>query len=580
MASPIPDGSRQASPAPARHGLVVPYAWLGTVLLAQTALATFLLRETEWGVASLVSLGLSAIASGLVLLRVFEARIGRVQRKLESILSELEHARPTIGSHSRDAGVLELIDSIAAHTSTLISMTVEREKQILKAALQDPVTGLGNRTVLSHRIDIAIKAQAESGARFCVAIVEIGRFKEIAEMLGTGQLNDGVNQIARRLRRELRKDDTIVRLGDERFALLVRGDRDVAEPVLNRIAESGRQPLMIGGELVDIKVHIGAAMYPDDANSETNLLLHAQLAAERSSRNRTASGFFEAKQDNKLTVQRNDSRELMSLQSDLNRAIADRQLFLVYQPKLDLKTGLFTGVEALIRWQHPKKGLVSPDQFIPMAEENGLMQSITEWVLTEGAGFAKALCSRRPEMCVSVNIAAQDIERQGFSAFANQVIRDQGILPGQLCLEVTESGLFEDTANVIATLSELSNAGLRLSIDDFGTGYSTLKQLQHLPVSEMKIDRSFVSGLASNTKNQAILKSMIDMGARMGMRVVAEGVESFREMQALQKLGCHEVQGFFISRPLPAREVLSFIDMRHALYDSSREDALKLASQH
>ena len=197
MASPIPDGSRQASPAPARHGLVVPYAWLGTVLLAQTALATFLLRETEWGVASLVSLGLSAIASGLVLLRVFEARIGRVQRKLESILSELEHARPTIGSHSRDAGVLELIDSIAAHTSTLISMTVEREKQILKAALQDPVTGLGNRTVLSHRIDIAIKAQAESGARFCIAIVEIGRFKEIAEMLGTGQMNDGVNQIAR-----------------------------------------------------------------------------------------------------------------------------------------------------------------------------------------------------------------------------------------------------------------------------------------------------------------------------------------------------------------------------------------------
>jgi diguanylate cyclase (GGDEF)-like protein len=580
MASPIPDGSRQASPAPARHGLVVPYAWLGTVLLAQTALATFLLRETEWGVASLVSLGLSAIASGLVLLRVFEARIGRVQRKLESILSELEHARPTIGSHSRDAGVLELIDSIAAHTSTLISMTVEREKQILKAALQDPVTGLGNRTVLSHRIDIAIKAQAESGARFCIAIVEIGRFKEIAEMLGTGQMNDGVNQIARRLRRELRKDDTIVRLGDERFALLVRGDRDVAEPVLNRIAESGRQPLMIGGELVDIKVHIGAAMYPDDANSETNLLLHAQLAAERSSRNRTASGFFEAKQDNKLTVQRNDSRELMSLQSDLNRAIADRQLFLVYQPKLDLKTGLFTGVEALIRWQHPKKGLVSPDQFIPMAEENGLMQSITEWVLTEGAGFAKALCSRRPEMCVSVNISAQDIERRGFSAFANQAIRDQGILPGQLCLEVTESGLFEDTANVIATLSELSNAGLRLSIDDFGTGYSTLKQLQHLPVSEMKIDRSFVSGLASNTKNQAILKSMIDMGARMGMRVVAEGVESFREMQALQKLGCHEVQGFFISRPLPAQEVLSFIDMRHALYDSSREDALKLASQH
>ena len=578
MASPTPDGSRQTSPAPARRGLV-PYAWLGIVLLMQTALAIFLLRETEWGVASLTSLGMSAVASGLILLRVFEARLGRVQRKLESILSELENARPNISSHSSDAGVLELIDSIAEHASALISTTAEREKQILKSAMQDPVTGLGNRTLLSHRIGVAIKAQAESDARFCIAIVEIGRFKEIAEMLGTVQMNDGVNQIARRLRRELRKDDTIVRLGDERFALLVRGDRDVAEPVLNRIAESGRQPLQIGGESVDIKVHIGAAMYPDDGTSETNLLLHAQLSAERSSRHRTASGFFEAKQDNKLAAQRKDSRELMSLQSDLNRAIADRQLFLVYQPKLDLQTGLFTGVEALIRWQHPTKGLVSPDQFIPMAEENGLMQSITEWVLTEGAGFAKKLCARRPEMCVALNIAAQDIERTGFAAFANQVIRDQGILPGQLCLEVTESGLFEDTDNVIATLSELANAGIKLSIDDFGTGYSTLKQLRHLPVSEMKIDRSFISGLATNNKNQAILRSMIDMGARMGMRVVAEGVESFREMQALQKLGCHEVQGFFISRPLPALEVLSFIDMRHALYDSSREDALKLASQ-
>ncbi len=578
MASPIPDGPKEITSAPSQRGLV-PYVWLVIVLLAQTALATFLLRETEWGVASLISLGLSAVASGLVLLRVFEARLGRVQRKLQAILSEIEHARPNTGTHPSDANVFELIDCIAEHTSSLISMTREREKQLLKAALQDPVTGLGNRSVLSHRIGVAIKTHAESAERFCVAIIEIGRFKEIAEMLGTDQINDAVNQIARRLRRELRKEDTVVRLGDERFALLVRGDREIAEPVLNRIVEAARLPLTISGESVDIKVRIGAAMYPEDANSETNLLLHAQITAERSSRLRTASVFSEAKRDAKLTTHLTDSRESLSLQSDLTRAIAERQLFLVYQPKLDLKTGLFTGVEALIRWRHPKKGLVSPDQFIPMAEENGLMQSITEWVLTEGAVFAKALCSRRPQMCVSVNIAAQDIEREGFSAFANQVIRDRGILPGQICLEVTESGLFEDTDNVIATLSELSSTGLKLSIDDFGTGYSTLKQLQLLPVNEMKIDRTFVGGLASNDKNQAIVRSMIDMGTRMGLRVVAEGVESFREMQFLQKLGCDEVQGFFISRPLPAQEVLSFIDLRHALYDSSREDARTLASQ-
>ena len=579
MVSPISDGSKKTSAALSRRGLI-PFSWLGVVLLAQVVLAAFLLLWGEWGLSSLISLGLSAVAGGLVLLRAFESRLRRVHRKLEGILSELERARPNTTSHSSEPGVLELIDCIEVHTRSLIAMAIEREKQILKAALQDPVTGLGNRTVLSHRISLAIKSHAESAECFCVAIVEIRRFKEIAEMIGPGQSNDAINQIARRLRRELRKEDTVVRLGDERFALLVRGNRESAEPVLNRIAEGVRQPLLIEGESVDIDVGLGAAQYPNDANSETNLLLHAQLAAERSSRKRNTSFFFEAKLDSKNTTQLSDSRDRLSLQSDLARAIAERQLLLVYQPKLDLKSGLFTGVEALIRWHHPKKGMVSPDQFIPMAEENGLMQCITEWVVAEGAMFAKTLCSKRPEMCVSVNITAQDVERADFVTFVNRVVREQGILPSQLCLEVTESGLIEDTDNVIASLSELSSAGLKLSIDDFGTGYSTLKQLQHLPVDEMKIDRSFVSGLASNEKNQAMVKSMIDMGARMGLRVVAEGVESYREMRWLQTMGCHEVQGFFISRPLSGQDLLQFIDMRHALHDSKTEETAKLAAQH
>jgi diguanylate cyclase (GGDEF)-like protein len=579
VVSPISDGSKKISAALSRRGLV-PVLWLGVVLLAQVVLAAFLLLRGEWGLSSLISLGLSAVAGGLVLLRAFESRLRRVHRKLEGILSELERARPNTTSHSSEQGVLELIDCIEVHTRSLIAMAIEREKQILKAALQDPVTGLGNRTVLSHRISLAIKSHAESAECFCVAIVEIRRFKEIAEMIGPGQSNDAINQIARRLRRELRKEDTVVRLGDERFALLVRGNRESAEPVLNRIAEGVRPPLLIEGESVDIDVGLGAAQYPNDANSETNLLLHAQLAAERSSRKRNTSFFFDAKLDPKNTTQLSDSRDRLSLQSDLARAIAERQLLLVYQPKLDLKSGLFTGVEALIRWHHPKKGMVSPDQFIPMAEENGLMQCITEWVVAEGAMFAKTLCSKRPEMCVSVNITAQDVERADFVTFVNRVVREQGILPSQLCLEVTESGLIEDTDNVIASLSELSSAGLKLSIDDFGTGYSTLKQLQHLPVDEMKIDRSFVSGLASNEKNQAMVKSMIDMGARMGLRVVAEGVESYREMRWLQTMGCHEVQGFFISRPLSGQDLLQFIDMRHALHDSKTEETAKLAAQH
>ena len=579
MGSPNPDASEREKRARNRRS-VAPFVWLGIVLLAQTAMAAFLLNQARWDGAAMITLGVGAITCYLLLLRVFESSLGRLKRKLGVMLTQLEQARPNITSHSNDAGVLELIDCIADHTSSLIKLTIEREQQVLKAALQDPVTGLGNRKLLSYRIALAIKSHTESAERFCVAIVEIRRFREIAETIGPTQSNDAINQIAHRLRLELRKEDIVVRLGEERFALLLRGDRDIAEPVLQRIAASARPPLLIDGESIHIEVGLGAAQYPEDANSETNLLLHAQMLAERSSRKRSASFFIEAKLDAKTATQLNDSRDRLSLKSDLVRAIVERQLFLVYQPKLDLKSGLFTGVEALIRWHHPKKGMVSPDQFIPMAEENGLMQGITEWVVAEGAIFAKTLCSRRPEMCVSVNITAQDVERAGFVAFVNQMVREQGILPSQLCLEVTESGLIEDTDSVIACLSELSSAGLKLSIDDFGTGYSTLKQLQHLPVDEMKIDRSFVSGLASNDKNRAMVKSMIDMGARMGLRVVAEGVESYREMQWLQTLGCHEVQGFFISRPLAAQDLLQFIDLRHALHDSSREDALKLASQH
>lgn len=577
MGSPNPDASERQTRA-RNWRSVAPFVWLGVVLLAQTALAAFLLNQPHWGDASMTILGVSTITCYLLLLRVFESRLGRLKRQLGVMLNELEQARPNISSHSNDAGVLELIDCIAVHTSSLIKLTIEREQQVLRAALQDPVTGLGNRKLLSYRIAHAIKSHTESAERFCVAIVEIRRFREIAEMIGPTQANDAINQMAGRLRLELRKEDIVVRLGDERFALLVRGDRELAEPVLQRIAESVRLPLLIDGESIDIEVGLGAAQYPEDANPETNLLLQAQLAAERSSRKRSTSLFAETKLDAKTATQLNDPRDRLLLQSDLVRAIAERQLFLVYQPKLDLKSGLFTGAEALIRWHHPKKGMVSPDQFIPMAEANGLMQSITEWVVAEGAMFAKKLCATRPEMCISVNITAQDIERTGFVTFVNEAIRDQGILPSQLCLEVTESGLIEDTDSVIARLSELSSAGLKLSIDDFGTGYSTLKQLQHLPVDEMKIDRSFVSELASNDKNRAMVKSMIDMGARMGLRVVAEGVESYREMQWLQTLGCHEVQGFFISRPLADRDLLQFIELRHALHDSSREDPLKLVS--
>jgi predicted signal transduction protein with EAL and GGDEF domain len=331
-----------------------------------------------------------------------------------------------------------------------------------------------------------------------------------------------------------------------------------------------KAPLHHRDQLIDIGVSIGISIYPQHGADDLTLLRHADTAMYRAKRRRAGVEIFDGEQQQEVR------RSYLSMLGELRTALEAGQLVLDYQPKLDLTSGLIVGLEGLVRWHHPTRGRVPPGEFIPFAEQTGFMRDITRWVVTEGAKFAGELAKRDLQVSVSVNVSAQDIENPAFSGGIADVIRELRLEPGRLTLEITESGLLSETENALRNLQSIAALGVRLSVDDFGTGYATLKQLQKLPVHELKVDRSFVSGMNQNRGNQTIVRSTIELGKQLGLRVTAEGVETVAELRALATMGCHEIQGYYLAKPMPPVEVIAWIEMRHALYASSREAYFKM----
>jgi EAL domain-containing protein (putative c-di-GMP-specific phosphodiesterase class I) len=264
-------------------------------------------------------------------------------------------------------------------------------------------------------------------------------------------------------------------------------------------------------------------------------------------------------------------RSYLSMHGELRKALEAGEFELDYQPKLDLRSGLIVGVESLVRWNHRTRGRVPPGEFIPFAEQTGFMRQITRWVVRDGLRFGAELARAGLNLRVSINVTAGDIQERGFADEIAEIVRSLKVPSDCLCLEITESGVVSESEAALETLQAISKMGIKLSVDDFGTGYSTLKQLQQLPVQELKIDRSFVLGILDNHGSETIVRSTIDLARHMGLRVVAEGVENVRQMRALAALGCHEVQGYFLAKPMRAVDLVSWVQMRHALHASSRE---------
>ncbi len=492
-------------------------------------------------------------------------------RRLTQIADALERTQNGDYTQRLKPGRNDETGLLTRRANLLSSSAEVREKRIRESALTDALTGLPNRALLTNRLDHAIRAAERVGGEFSVALIDLDRFKWVNDTLGHDAGDVLLVEVARRMKMTVRTSDTVARLGGDEFVLLLSGGQESADSVTKHVMDAMKTPLKLKGETVDISLSIGIATYPEHGRETLALMRHADAAMYSAKRKQAGRSVYTG--DARGSKPKPSS---LSMLGELRDALARNQFVLEYQPKLDLNSGLIKSVEGLVRWDNPKRGRVQPGDFLPMAEQTGFMRELTSWVVAEGVRFAARLVREGLDMHVSVNVAAQDIERPDFADSVQAILAKEQVEPNRLCLEITESGVLSETATAMKNLNAIATLGVQLSVDDYGTGYSTLSQLQKLPVNELKIERMFVTGLNDNRGNATIVSSTIDLGRQLGLRVVGEGVETVGELRTLAKMGCDEIQGFYLSRPISGNDVITWVQMRHALHDSSREEYFRL----
>jgi diguanylate cyclase (GGDEF)-like protein len=428
------------------------------------------------------------------------------------------------------------------------SSAVKSEQQ----AFTDGLTGLANRKRLGERAALALH-EGPVG----LVLLDLDRFKEVNDTLGHHVGDQLLVVVAQRLASVLRPQDTVARLGGDEFALLLPGvDEPSAAAATARARAALAEPFVLGGLLVDVSASAGIAVSPEHGTAVDELLQHADVAMYLSKESGDVE-IYEASRDR-------NSPGRLALLGELRRALEGDELQLHYQPKADLANGLVVGVEALVRWRHPERGLVAPDEFIPLAERSGLIIPLTAWVLDAGLRQIAAWRACGWDLSLAVNVTVKDLCGDQLVERVAQGLAAYDVPPRALQLEVTEGSLFTESPRARQTLKRLQALGISLSLDDFGTGWSSLRQLRQLPVSEIKVDRSFVARMVTDPRDKAIVSSVIDLGRGLGMRVVAEGVEDEATWRELSALGCDRAQGWWLSRPLPAAELTLWLASRLA----------------
>ena len=431
-----------------------------------------------------------------------------------------------------------LVPSLAA-VYAVGSVALKSEQQ----ALTDALTGLANRKRLGERTEAAVQE-----GHVALVLLDLDRFKEVNDTLGHHVGDQLLGVVAQRLSSSLRPGDTVARLGGDEFALLLPGaDAASAARAAGRARAALAEPFVLGGLLIDVSASAGIAVSPGHGTVVDELLQRADVAMYLSKESGEIELYDPARDRNSTTR--------LALLGELRRALDGDELELHYQPKADLATGDVVGVEALVRWRHPERGLIPPDDFIPLAERSGLIGLITAWVLDAGLRQTALWRARGWDLSLAVNITVKDLCGDQLVDLVAEGLARYGVPASALMLEVTEGSLFADSARARQALRRLEALGVTLSLDDFGTGWSSLVQLRQLPVSEIKVDRSFVSRMDSDPRDLAIVSSVIDLGRGLGMRVVAEGVEDDATWQRLSAMGCDRAQGWWLSKALPADEL-------------------------
>ena len=432
-----------------------------------------------------------------------------------------------------------------------------QEARIEHLAYHDSLTGLPNRTMLMDRLAQALSHAQRTQQQVAVLFIDLDRFKLVNDSLGHDVGDQLLQDVARRLRSALRDDDTVARVGGDEFQVVlgnVAGAADaarVAEKLMRVLAES----FVHEGQELHVTASLGVSLFPRDGASGELLLKYADIALyEAKGEGRNAYRFFSPE----MNAQ---AHGRLRMENDLRRAVERRELELHYQPQLDLATGDVSAVEALVRWRHPVRGLIAPNAFIPMAEETGLVLGIGEWVLNEAC---RQVASWQREGVtlprVAVNISARQLQRAGLDAAVRRALSLSGLPPDCLELEITESSVMLDPLHAQSVLQSLRDLGVLLSIDDFGTGYSSLAYLKRLPLDRLKIDRSFIGGIPTDSDDAAIVETIIVMTHKLGLRVIAEGVETLEQRLQLVRQGCDEMQGFLLAHPVPADELPALLE--------------------
>jgi diguanylate cyclase (GGDEF)-like protein/PAS domain S-box-containing protein len=426
------------------------------------------------------------------------------------------------------------------------------EEQIHFMAHHDALTSLPNRSLLMDRLSQAIAQAERTRARVTVVFVDLDNFKLVNDSLGHYAGDTLLKAVAERMVRCVGGTDTVVRLGGDEFVIVLVRPQDgpPTHMILNRLRAAIAEPVPIEGQMFRVTCSIGLATYPGDGADAETLLMNADTA------------MYQAKENGRDTYQLYTSemsaaaRERRLLQEGLRNAIANQEFGLLYQPQIDLKTGAIFAVEALVRWYHPQLGQISPAKFIPMAEETGLIVPLGDWVLREACRQNKAWQDAgMAPISVCVNVSARQFSDKTWVERVAAALKDTGLKPEYLELELTESLLMHDVSQAIATMRELQTLGVRFSIDDFGTGYSSLSALKSFPVARLKIDQSFVRNLPYDANDRSIATAVISLGQKLNMRVIAEGVETDAQMAFLTENQCDEIQGYHFSRPVESNVV-------------------------
>jgi diguanylate cyclase (GGDEF)-like protein/PAS domain S-box-containing protein len=440
-----------------------------------------------------------------------------------------------------------------------ISARKQAEATITFQAYHDLLTGLPNRALFNDRLSQAISQARRHGQALAVMFLDMDRFKVVNDSLGH-LVGDGLLQgMAQRLRGSLREGDTLARIGGDEFMLLLPHvrSRDNAAFIAQKIIASLKQPFHIDGHEIYSGMSVGIAVYPDDGDNLETLIKHADLAMYHAKDNgRNDYRFFTHDLQHSLTGR-------LAVENDMRYAIARGEFEMYYQPQVDIQSQRIRGMEALIRWHHPERGMVPPNDFIPIAEECGLIAPISEWVLDVACKQAKSWrAAKLAPISLGVNLSARQIEHPHFVDKFIQALKDNGVDGQGIEIEITESTLMRDMDGAIEKLRRLADQGVEISIDDFGTGYSSLSYLKKLPVHTLKIDRSFIQDLVAPSNGSTIVAGITAMAKGLHLKVVAEGVETRAQLDYLKSVGCDAYQGYLFSRPVIARDATELLAVR------------------